>query len=114
MIYANYEFYKDVFNGKNISDESEFNSIALKASSYIDKIVSKPLTESDTELYSEKIQLAVCGICDVLSDFTNNNIVSENNDGYSVTYSNDPKIKDTLLYNTARMYLPSVLLYRGL
>lgn len=114
MAYANYEFYKDTFSGENISDEQKFDALALRASAYIDNILAAPLTDSDIKLYSDKIQLAVCGICDILSNFPDDNIRSENNDGYSVSYSNDPKAKNTLIYNTVRMYLPPILLYRGL
>lgn len=114
MVYADYEFYTDTFNGKNIPDEQEFNTLAFKASAYIDNLLSAPLTESDMELYSDKIQLAVCAVCDILSNFPDDNIISENNDGYRVSYRSDPAEKNTLLYNTVRMYLPPILLYRGL
>ncbi len=113
MAYADYEFYKDVFKGQTIADEENFESIELKASAYIDMITSGGITESDDENYNNKIKSAVCGVCDVLACFPDDSVVSESNDGYSVSYADDRR-KNILLYNTARMYLPVSLLYRGL
>lgn len=112
MSYSDYEFYTDVYKGDIIGSEEKFLSLEKKASAYVDMITSGSITEEYAEDY--RIKSAVCGICDVLCGFPDDNIIAENNDGYSVTYSKDSKAKNNLLYNTARLYLPSSLLYRGL
>ncbi len=113
MSYADYEFYKNSYMGNSIKSEEEFLSLESKARAYIDMITSDKIDEVD-----DRIKSAVCGVCDVLVNFPDDNIVSESNDGYSVSYAKSAdgsdRAKKSILYNTARMYLPLSLLYRGI
>ena len=75
----------------------------------------------------DEVKLATCAICDLLandekarSQHSGRTVVSENTDGYSVTYESDGNgdTADDLLnrkiYKTAELYLePTGLLYAG-
>ena len=101
-----YEFYTDEYQGTLISDSEEFLSLALKAEYYL-----KEITFGNLEEFSYEVSLAVCAVCEVLKN-DNGNIVSENNDGYSVTYHRDKSLMSDV-YSAASLYLPDELLYRG-
>ena len=102
-----YEFYTEEYQGTAISDSEEFLSIALKAEYYI-----KEITFGNIEEFEYEVNLAVCAVCDVLKNDAGN-IISENNDGYSVTYNKDRSLMSDV-YAAASLYLPDELLYRGI
>lgn len=115
MSYTDFDFYQNNYNGTLINTEKSFISLELKASAYIDMITSGKIDFSiSDDTQKEKIQSAVCAVCDILAGFPEDNIISENNDGYSVTYNKDFSARKSLLYNAARTYLPLSLLYRGI
>lgn len=101
---TDFSFYKDCYLGTKITDESEFLSYEKKASFYIDKI-----TFGNASDYGDEVKMAVCAVCDKLSESMG--VVSENNDGYSVTYKD---VTEGDLFKAAVIFLPEELLYRGI
>lgn len=111
MQYVYYEYYKNSFLGMLIDSSSVFDSLAVRAQAYIERITlgrAKQSSETDA------VKNAICAVCEVYYQHdARAGIVSENNDGYSVTYSSDGRFVEKLLYETASLYLPAELLYRG-
>lgn len=62
---------------------------------------------------SEKVMFCVCEVAEAMYTASrNNNILSESNDGYSVTYEKGDLGEKTL--GTAKLYLDESLFYRGI
>ena len=107
MAYVDYGYYKYRFGGMAISFPEAFIGASLKAEAYINKITFGRITE-----VTDDIKNAVCAVCEVYAAYDGREgIAGENNDGYSVTYKDD---RERQLYEAARTFLPSELLYRGL
>lgn len=106
MPYADYNWYKEVYKGFEIGEE-QFNSVALAASKYLDRITFGKIDEADAS-----VKLAMCAVADKMTALSNSsNIASESNDGYSISYKNVSEEK--VLYKAACLFLPQELLYRG-
>lgn len=106
MSYVSFDYYKNTYKGE-IADESLFNTLSVKASKYIDLITFSRINEAD-----DNIKTAVCAVCDEMKLLNNSKyIASESNDGYSISYKKDISLKS--LYETAKIYLPPELLYKG-
>lgn len=104
-----FDYYKDVFMGSDITSPKDFNKLELRAIAYIDKITFGRICEM-----TESIKCAICSVCDVLKRRgMRGGIKQENNDGYSVTYSESFSEFDDL-YMAASVFLPSELLYKGI
>jgi len=108
MIDIDYGFYTDEYKGNAIKSAAEFSAAAEKAGAYVDRVTFGRIDEP------EKIhKMAVCAVCDVIYKFPDSNIVSENNDGYSVRYADDLHSKERAMYEAVRDFLPADILYRG-
>lgn len=106
MSYITFDYYKNTYKGE-IADERVFNTLSEKASRYIDLITFGRIDEAD-----DNIKTAVCAICDEMRLLNSSKyIASESNDGYSISYKKDISLK--ALYETAKIYLPQELLYKG-
>ena len=104
-----YSYYTDQYLGKLIPSSDEFFSICVRAEAYIDKITSGRITD-----VTEDIKNAVCAVCDALYRADRQKgIKSESVDGYSITLDTSDKSQKEL-YDTASLFLPSYLLYRGI
>lgn len=104
-----FDYYKDVFMGSEITSPKDFGRLELRAIAYVDKITFGRITEM-----TESIKCAVCSVCDVLKRRgARSGIKQENNDGYSVTFSEGFSEFDDL-YMAASVFLPSELLYKGI
>ena len=95
--------------GRSIPNSNEFFSICIRAEAYIDKLTDGHITE-----VTDDIKNAVCAVCDVIYRADRQKgIKSESVDGYSVTLDSEACSQKTL-YDTACLFLPSYLLYRGI
>ena len=105
-----FDYYKDVFMGSEITSLKDFKKYEFRAISYIDRITFGRITEM-----TESIKCAVCSVCDVLKRRSRRNgIKQEQNDGYSVTYSESQSPEFGDLYMAASVFLPAELLYKGI
>lgn len=121
-LYASYAYYVSVYKG-NITEE-EFEKAIIPATAYVRRIT---FGRADQNMELDEVKLTTCAICDLLandekarSQHSGRTVVSENTDGYSVTYENgrDGDTADDLLnrkiYKAAELYLePTGLLYAG-
>lgn len=106
MPYADYNWYKEVYKGFEMGEE-QFQSVALAASKYLDKITFGRINEADTS-----VKFAMCAVADKMALLSaSSNVASESNDGYSISYKNVSEEKS--LYKAACLFLPQELLYRG-
>ena len=104
-----FDYYKDVFMGSDITSPKDFNKLERRAMAYVDRITFGRITEM-----TESVKCAVCSVCDVFKRRgARSGIKQENNDGYSVTYSDSYGEFDDL-YMAASVFLPSELLYKGI
>ena len=109
--YADFDFYTKEYGGTAVTAE-KFKPLAIKASALVDRI-----TFNRAESYSnrEEISLAVCAAVDSLFVPGNSGReLSENNDGYSVTYQSrtDAETEHSAVC-AARLFLPNELTNRG-
>ncbi len=123
VAYADYEFYKLVHHGQ--MKEEDFNRHIIKASAYIRKITFGR-AEDHTE--SDAVKLSACAVCDLYEKderqrarYQGQNITSESNDGYSVSFAPEQMSGETAeellerkAYQAAELFLlPEGLLYLG-
>ncbi len=102
-----YLYYKKNYNGKIITNKSEFEKFENLSVRYIKSVIN-----SDIEYKEEDIYDCICAVAEQMYIKNDSqNIKSETVDGYSVTYA-DNSGKE--LYETLKLYLPKELLYRGI
>lgn len=121
-LYASYAYYISTYRG-NLTEE-EFEKSIVPATAHVRRIT---FGRADQNMELDEVKLATCAICDLLandekarSQHSGRTVVSENTDGYSVTYENgrDGDTADDLLnrkiYRSAELYLePTGFLYMG-
>ncbi|MFQ6865866.1 hypothetical protein [Blautia sp.] len=121
-LYATYAYYISTYRG-NLTEE-EFEKAIVPATAHVRRIT---FGRADRNMELDEVKLATCAICDLLandekarSQHSGRTVVSENTDGYSVTYESgrDGDTADDLLnrkiYRSAELYLePTGLLYMG-
>lgn len=96
-----YEYYKDSFGGSLIS-ESRWNSLEIKMSARLNRYTFDRMTEG---AWSAKAKTALCEMCDCAYKYAQRDgKMSENNDGYSVSYDTGKSL-DSMLYEIAEVYL---------
>lgn len=120
--YVDYQFYVNKYAGKLSSED--FRCVLIKASAYVRRIT---LGRADSHMEDEEVKLATCAVCDVFSadekrrnTHQGQNIVSENNDGYSVSFVQEQNTGETSeelvnrkAYKAAELFLlPTGLLNR--
>lgn len=110
-----YAFYISQYGGK--LPDNEFKRLQGRASAFLASL-TLGRSESEALLPWQKnlVQMALCAVIDATFDTENGGqIVSESNDGISVSYA--AKVQQTdekRLYDAAEQYLASTgLLYRG-
>lgn len=94
--YASYEFYKNSFCG-NIIPESDFLKAITRAGWYIRQITFGRVSddfETAYPEYAENIKMAACAAAEVFyqeeqrtKEHDGREVSSEENDGYSITYT---------------------------
>lgn len=109
-----YSYYIGTYGGTDIS-ENEWNRVSQKAeqrlNSYTFGLLSSPWNDSE---WSERISCAICEMSELIYAAEKSaGKVFENNDGYSVSYT-DKSLLEPSLYNIACVYLGDTgLLYAG-
>lgn len=121
-LYTTYAYYISTYRG-NLTEE-EFEKSIVQATAYVRRIT---FGRAEQNMELDEVKLVTCAICDLLandekarSQHSGRTVVSENTDGYSVTYEsggNGDTADDLLnrkIYKTAELYLePTGLLYAG-
>lgn len=117
-----YEFYKTVYMGRVIPDESTFNSIVIGAEAYVNSLI----ISRENLIYDEvknKVNMAVCAVADidyaVINVDENQKLLSGESVGnHSVSYSVSRKTneqRDAERRNKVLTFLRGTgLLYGGL
>lgn len=98
-IYADYEFYKNTYLGK--LDEENFGSLAVRASQYIRYVT---LNRSD-QYECEELRYAMCEVADIYGQFDKKDgrtVLSENIDGYSISYASESATGETMEHTRDR------------
>ena len=115
-MYSDFNFYAEKYGGKKIENEADFKRFAEKSSAFIDlQTMGRLKTASLSEDILYKVRLCECELADSFSVCERSTgLVSENNDGYSVTFekgtSSDIHNRKTVAY-----YLwDTGFLYRGI
>lgn len=101
MIDTSYKYYKEIYKGA--LSEEDFDRVSHMAGAYIEKITFGRTNQAKD---SDNVDLAFCAVCDVFADLerrrkAGGQKVSENNDGYSVSFLREGMEGQTLegLYN---------------
>ena len=106
---VDYAYYTDIFKGVAVPSPALFNSLEVRAAAYVKKATFGRITE-----VTDDIKNAVCAAAEVYAGYAGREgKASENNDGYSVSYT-DSKMLNSELLQAVTMFLPDGLLYRGL
>lgn len=121
-LYTTYAYYISTYRG-NLTEE-EFEKAIIPATAHVQRIT---FGRADRNMELDEVKLATCAVCDLLandekarSKHSGRTVVSENTDGYSVTYEsggNGDTADDLLnrkIYEAVKLYLePTGLLYAG-
>lgn len=87
-MYADYDYYCDVYGGSKITSEAEYNRTGAIASALISQEIMTTIPEGMTD----RLKMCECEVCDWLIDEETAGyiagIASANNDGLSVSYGN--------------------------
>lgn len=125
MIYADYAYYSDKYGGDSIP-ESDFSTLALRSSEYINATTFGRLENGVPEEFADNVSRCCCEIAEnihrVGSMRTSGNgaVTSEKIGGYSVNYQSTAEqisafsSLDGLFSDIIRRYLSRTgLIYRG-
>lgn len=117
MIYADFEYYRNVYHGSAIG-ENAFRDKAREASLFIDQLTYSRLNQGWAVV--DAVKMAVCAVAERIqtaeqsgSLSINAAVKSENNDGYSVSY-NDLSLIRCQLYSDYEAAAYPYLIYTGL
>lgn len=111
MVYADYDFYTDVYNGKAIP-AGDWPALAMRASAYIDALTFGRLA-AGAEI-DDAARLAVCAVAEAerrwaQAEARPMGLASASNDGYSESYSDSARLaaqRDTDRLAAADLHLP--------
>lgn len=105
MMYATYEFYRDQYCGT--MSETDFPRLAVRVSGYLDQVTRDRIPAGwETGRHADRIRMACCAVADAwLLNEQGGGVVSESNDGISITYAKAAKDDQLRLYDAAMMYL---------
>lgn len=112
---ADWEYYKAQFPSGTLDEEAFLRNIGLMyeiiAYMTLQRIRTQPISDDVTE----RIKQAACRAAEMWeTQAATDGIVSENNDGYSVTYSDKRKTARAAAEDIIKIYLADTgLLYRG-
>ncbi|MGN0533294.1 MAG: hypothetical protein ACI4IK_02940 [Eubacterium sp.] len=86
MIHTDYIFYKDIFKGNIIPDETAFNSSVNEAIAYINRLTRGKA--NNLASIPTNVDMAVCAVAEIVyKENTSSNITSESVGNHSVSYS---------------------------
>ena len=101
-----FEFYIDEYGGIEIEDIDEFSLLSNKAKRFI-----KSITCQEPDFEDEDVLSCVCALSEVYHELSRKGVTKEKIDGFEAEYSEESL--DEILMHTAKLYLPSIILYRG-
>ena len=113
---VSFEFYQEVYHG-SIADDKNFDNAELESEAFIDMITFGRIGR--LEEIPDCVKFAICSVTDAMVKFSEsrkNNVASESNDGYSVTYVSGVTDADCNreMQSRARRWLANTgLMYRG-
>lgn len=114
---ADWEYYKALYpDTEPLLEEVTFcRNIGLMYEIIAYMTMQRIRTQSISDELTERIKQAACRAAEVWEEKNaSDGIVSENNDGYSVTYSDKRKTARAAAEDTIKIYLADTgLLYRG-
>ena len=109
-MYADFEFYFTKYDPDTELSRDEINKFLVRANIYLEGLFLRPPAEP----VDDRIKYAACEIADMyLDNALSENIASESNDGYSVSFDKSVSTQSKA-YAIAWRYLANTgLLYRG-
>lgn len=98
-MYVTLSYYTDQYLGTLVTDEGAFARLEARAREALDHFTLERIDPDDVP---DKVRLACCSMIDVLAAEDQRSqdgrpVVSENTDGYSVTYASDGEAAHDLL-----------------
>lgn len=113
---VSFEFYQEVYQG-SVANDKNFDNAELESEAFVDMITFGRIGR--LEEIPDCVKFAICSVADVVVKYVEsqkNDVVSESNDGYSITYANASNDADCNheMYTRAKRWLANTgLLYRG-
>lgn len=100
--YADFQFYQSEYKGTRITSEEVFAECEREAEAYLDLLTFRriPILANVDDSLLRDIKFAVCSMAETYKNHkasleaAETGIQSENNDGYSVSYSSTDKVRD--------------------
>ncbi|MFV0517246.1 MAG: hypothetical protein ACK5MV_07610 [Aminipila sp.] len=106
MAYANYAYYTAEYMGNSIPS-ANFDRLANRASSYLDKIIGSKISEIST---TEKVKMATCAVAEAWQINENGgDVVSQSVGSWSKSFNKESKSDDQRLFEAANLYLYDVV-----
>ena len=85
MIHTDYTFYKAIFKGTVIPDETAFNSSVNEAIAYIDRLTRGKCNALVS--VPDEVCMAVCAVTEIIYTGSNQAVTSESVGNHSKTYA---------------------------
>lgn len=84
---VDYSFYKGVYNGIRVDNQSQFNRLARKASNLVNRYTFNRAKSVEDEETKELIKFTICELVDNYADIESvGNVTSESVGEHSVSY----------------------------
>ena len=114
MIHTDYRFYKEMFTGAIIPDETAFNLSVIEAIAYIDRLTRGKCKKLAP--IPDEVNMAVCAVAEVIHNEKGNIVTSESVGNHSRTYAVTSQAdREREKIRKARLYLAGTgLLYGGM
>lgn len=109
-----YSFYTDTYGGNRIPQD-DWQRVSWKAEQRLNSYTfGRCSGDWEGESWCSQVKCAVCEMAEILyADEKRNGKISENTDGYSVSYDTGKSLA-SILYDVVRVYLGDTgLLYAG-
>lgn len=114
--YVDFLYYQNTYHGKMVK-ATEFEHAEIEAEAFLHAVTFGRIRRLPE--IPECVKKAICSLTESIyqhAESKNNQIVSESNDGYSVTYADVAKEEDFRreMHSAARMWLAGTgLMYKG-
>ena len=114
MIHTDYNFYKEIFKGAVIPDETAFNSSVNEAIAYIENLTRGKCNKLAPNY--DSVNMAVCAVAEIIYNESKSTVTSESVGNHSKTYAVTSQAdRERDKYRKARIYLSRTgLLYGGM
>ena len=113
MIYADYTYYTETYDGKSVKQE-DFLRLSTGASAYLDRVTSGKAEEHSED---DRLKICCCALCDILAATADTGgLVKQSESVGSWSYSlasGSEATAEELMYKRCMIWLPAEWLYRG-